>query len=125
MKKIACIFILLMFILTSISTVFAKVNSTVHTTVQIDITSCASQVLPSETFSERKINDIKFIDFKFEFEYDGEEHCEVTLNGTIETDIGTVTFKDFKFKIKGEDCVETAIAILKSITDKQTEPKES
>lgn len=65
---------------------------------------------------------VKYSDLQMKIEYSSDElevtgSCRVTLNGTIETDIGTITFDNVVIEVSlddGQDCGDFAIRLLKS-----------
>ena len=83
------------------------------------IDSMACNTVVDDIFDNQIIhyNNLKYVGFSILVDPEEEGYCEITLNGTIETDIGTVTFENFKMRVKGDDCTELALKILNSFRE--------
>lgn len=117
MKKIAGICVLIMFLIPVFSTVSADAANTVTEGDRIEFTRCNTSLIETVDILTVSDNSVKYIDFSIMVDPEEDGYCEITLNGTIETDIGTATFKDFKLRVKGDDCTELALKLLKSFRE--------
>ena len=117
MKKIAGIFVFIMLLIPLFMTVSAEVNNRVTVDDKIEFTLCNTSLIETVDVHNLSNNNIEYIDFSIMVDPDEDGYCEITLNGTIETDIGTATFKDFKLKVRGDDCTELALKLLKSFRE--------
>lgn len=117
MKKIAGLCVLIMFLIPAYSTVSAETGINLLQEDRIELSQCTISL--NEAMDNFAVNNshVNYVGFSIMVDPDEDGYCEITLNGTIETDIGTATFKDFKLKVKGDDCTELALKLLRSFRE--------
>ena len=117
MKIIAGLSLLTLSVLSTISISKAEVLSHIAYVDIVETMACNTGVYDLFDNQIKHNNDLRYIGFSILVDPEEEGYCEITLNGTIETDIGTVTFENFKMRVKGDDCTELALKILNSFRE--------
>lgn len=125
MKTRTILFVYSLLIFTLILPILVTANPTMIVTnmesVFQNYGECTSSLESSDLFSKIENPKVTYSNFHLKIEYlsmddEPEKICRITLNGTIKTDVGDVTFDNFTVSIPGNDCVEIATKLLRSLS---------
>ena len=125
MKTTSFLFIYSLLIFTLIFPILGNANPTmILTNMESDYVNygnCTSSLESSDFFVKIDNPKVTYSNFYLKIEYlsmedEPEKVCRITLNGTIKTDVGDVTFDNFTVTIPGNDCVEIATRLLRSLS---------
>lgn len=128
MKKRACIIIYVLTIWVFIQPINVEgkpVATEVNNIYETSIIGECSSTMDNHDQMVLESLDTKYSDLSIDIEYTESEVqesglCKITLNGTIETDIGTVTFDNMVIEVSlndAQDCVDFAIRLIKSFKE--------
>lgn len=117
MKKIAYIMVFALMIIPLTSTVNAIGIAETSGIDKVEITNCSTSFIEGMNSIQNEGRYVKYIDFTLRVEAINDQECKITLNGTIETDYGSVTFDNLEITVTGDDCSDMVIKILKSFRE--------
>jgi hypothetical protein len=117
MKKIAYMMVLSLIIIPLTNTVNAIDIAESSDIEKVEITNCNTSFIDSMNSIQNEVRYVKYIDFTLRVEEINPKECKITLNGTIETDVGSVTFDNLEITVFGDDCSDMVIKILKSFRE--------
>ena len=117
MKKIAYMIVFALILIPLTSTVNGIDIAETSGIYKVEITDCNTSFTESVNSIQNESSYVKYIDFTLRIEEINPKECKITLNGTIETDVGSVTFDNLEITVFGDDCSDMVIKILKSFRE--------